>query len=88
MKILQEIRDEYAHELGFQDWEDLKYDEDFILSSRDIDNIAKTYAREVAKEALKNAATNLNKEWRKSIDTSDAPGYILMTVIEDKNIPI
>ena len=60
MKTLSEVKDEYAKELGWPSWYYFLLNADGtrqVLDS-DYDEVAKLYAKEVAREALRNAADN------------------------------
>ena len=84
MKTLEEIKDEYARERGFIGLLDM---EDYgMIEARDVDEISKRYAKEVAREALTNASEEvtirLDYEDYASSDWIDK-----RTIIDESNIP-
>lgn len=59
MKTLEEIKDDYAREHGYDDWNEVIYSSsDPDTLDKACDEVAKRYAIEVAKQALKNASEN------------------------------
>lgn len=44
MKTLDQIKEEYAIELGFDSWEEMYYDEGYEIGELGIDTIAERYA--------------------------------------------
>lgn len=61
MKTLYDIKQEYARENGCKSWRGLtQYD----LRQQDVDEVAKRYAYEIAKEALKNAVQSAARKER------------------------
>lgn len=72
MKTLEQIKEEVAENRDYTSWEKLK--DDYIYwdqgkFEKSIDEVAKRYAKEVAKRALKNASASLIKHY--FIDNSD-----------------
>lgn len=93
MKTLEDIKDEYANECGRDSWEDyFKWNElcHMPLSHMQVahDEIAKRFALEVAKEALKNAADNakLDAEWSYSVNDV-VHSVDKQSIIDENNIP-
>lgn len=78
MKTLEEIKDEVAQGRNFKDWDECysgNWSTDFM-----IDKIARLYAKEVAREALKNASSHF--------DEKTSLGQISINVItSESNIP-
>lgn len=87
MKTLNEIKEEYAKENGCKSWRDLtQYD----LRQQDVDEVAKRYAIEVAKEALKNASENaITEQEYKSNGVYDYYKTIVskQSILSENNIP-
>lgn len=75
MKTLQIIKDEYAKEIRFQDWNDAIRYESFTISNYDLDIISKRFAIEVANQALINASVYFELE-------SD-----MLIIVNESNIP-
>lgn len=91
MKTLEQIKDEYAKALHFNDWDDLTVQTSLRVGSsigkiteieKYQDKIAKLYAKEVAKEALKNAKEKMEYEYAGYEEMPDF-GYI----VDENNIP-
>lgn len=57
MKTLEEIKDEYAREIGFDDWNEIIYSHESDEIEHHSIIISKRFSIEVAKEALRNAAS-------------------------------
>jgi len=65
MSKLQEIKDAWAKEQGYDNWEDYYNDGHYGLSYTDEDalnEISRRYAKAVAEDALKKAAESLDRE--------------------------
>ena len=78
MKTLEEIKREYARERGFMGLLHMEYDG--MIEARDVDEISKRYAKEVAREALRNASSHF--------DEKTSLGQISINVItSESNIP-
>ena len=58
MKNIQDIKDEYAREVGFDDWNEIEYSHTGDEISHHWNIVTKRFAIEVARETLKNAAEN------------------------------
>ena len=60
MKSLEEVKEEYAKYVGYESWYELYKDHVFRVNEllNRMDEVAKRYALEIAKEALKNASEN------------------------------
>lgn len=56
MKTLKEIKDEFAQECGWENWQSCYGEE--VMTNYVINEVAKRYAKEVAMQALKNASEN------------------------------
>ena len=57
MQTLDEIKQLRAYEMNYVDWEEFIYSiDDPDIVDGEVDNVAKMYALEVAKESLKNAS--------------------------------
>lgn len=90
MKTLNEIKDEYARSIGFSDWINLlKHQVTIKAIRRDYEVVMERYAREVAREALKNAAENVDSDlcYRYSSERN-AFDYVEQSILDEKNIPI
>lgn len=101
MKTLEEIKREYAQERGFMGLWHMEYEG--MLGSRDVGEVAKRYAKEVARKALKNAADKSQEMMYYVIDEVDdniegllrlkrrtfQPCYAVpkQTVLSESNIP-
>jgi hypothetical protein len=59
MKTLQECKNQVAKEKAFSDWKDLLKYQFINLIDRDYNEASKLYAKEVAQQALIDAAENL-----------------------------
>lgn len=86
MKTIQQYRDEWAGKQCYEDWHDVittigKYSN---LMTGVVDEFSKFYAKEVAKEALKNASENVQMEKEKYTDD-----YIpcRASILNETNIP-
>lgn len=55
MKTLEQIKEEYAKELGYSSWNAIGYDANY---SKRTDEVARRYATECAKESLRLASEN------------------------------
>ena len=87
MKTLEDIKEEYARENGFDDWVEILFGTNKPVELEDyFDKITKLYAKEVAREALKNASENacLIESIRNSAvyDTIDK-----QSILDESNIP-
>lgn len=60
MKTLDQIKDEVANEYGYPCYEEYENEMINYNSCVDVNEVAKRYAREVAMEALKNSAENVD----------------------------
>lgn len=59
MKTLQEIKDEYAKEVGFENWKQLLNKLNWgVYAQHDNDIVTRRFSIEVAKQALINASEN------------------------------
>lgn len=88
MKTLEEIKDEVAKESGFVSWDNLVFiHAGFIQVVRPYnDEATRRFAIEVAKEALRNAAENV--ELKESIPHSAIYDTIdKESIISESNIP-
>lgn len=61
MKTLKEIKEDYATNLGFEDWIDMLRNTGDLSHDAIVDIVAKAYAYSVAKEALNNASKVADK---------------------------
>lgn len=92
MKTLQEIKDEYAGEQGRDSWDEFFKYCVLIHSRLDTmqyhhDEIAKRFAIEVAKEALRNAANNARLSATR-LELSTFQGTIdKESILSETNIP-
>lgn len=91
MKTLEEIKEEYAKELGWNGWGDLLLNAGGTrqILDRDYNEAAKRYAKEVAREALKNASENAGTKqeycsdgWTPSVRVVDK-----RSILDESNIP-
>lgn len=86
MKTLDAIKQEYARENNFCEWSEILYSiDDPAEIDEHFDKVAKLYALEVAKEALKNANTKLSIFY--FVDNNDKPISIsdFTEIIENEN---
>lgn len=83
MKTLKEIKEEYAKNHKFKDWIHMLRHTGDWTHERMINDIAQQYAREVAKEALKNAQEKMD-EWSESQYEIHPP---IDMIIDESNIP-
>jgi len=60
MKTLEEIKNEVAIEHGYRDWNHVLLESSLVTIESLMDGVTRRYALEVAKEALKNAAENVD----------------------------
>lgn len=59
MKILEDIKQEYARENGFDEWVEILFGTDNPVELEDhFDKVTNLFAKEVSLEALRNAADN------------------------------
>lgn len=59
MKTLEDIKQERASEMDYSDWEEFIYSaDDPDIVDVEFDEVANRFAREVAREALRNASEN------------------------------
>ncbi|MCW8309633.1 hypothetical protein K7A41_00130 [Sphingobacterium sp. InxBP1] len=90
MKTLQEIKDEVAIEDGYTSWEQVGA---MGVSDWMVDEIAKRFALEVAKESLRNAAENAEAEYLcyKAPTVYDDSGHSITvnkeSILSENNIP-
>lgn len=84
MKTLEEIKREYARERGFMGLLHMEYDG--MIEARDVDEVAKRYAKEVAMQSLKNASENADTI--ETIPHSAVYDKIdISTILDEQNIP-
>lgn len=62
-RTLQEIKDEYAREVGFDDWNEIEYSHTGDEISHHWNIVSKRFAIEVSREALKNASEDFENNW-------------------------
>lgn len=60
MKTLEEIKREYARERGFMGLLHMEYDG--MIEARDVNEVAKRYAKEVAQQTIKNVCKNFDEK--------------------------
>lgn len=88
MKTLDEIKQLRAYEMDYVDWNEFIYSiDDPDIVDGEIDNVAKMYALEVAKESLKNASKNA-----RTIRIGNSGSYLdaginMKSIISETNIP-
>lgn len=87
MKTLEEIKQERAYEMGYSDWEEFIYSvDDPNILDMEFDEVANRFSKEVAREALKNAAENAilieSVPHSAVYDTIDK-----QSILNNKNIP-
>ena len=92
MKTLEEIKQERAYEMDYSDWEEFIYGvDDPNILDMEFDEVANRFAREVAREALKNAS-----ESAKTFDANEGKcgGFLppvlwidKQSILNEKNIP-
>lgn len=96
MKTLEIIKREYARERGFIGILEMEYDG--MIGARDVDEVAKRYAKEVAREALKNASENAIMKYHCGHFKTDTPTQYHQqgadniqidkkSIINERNIP-
>lgn len=86
MKTLEEVKEQYAKEMGFDSWEELEDMQTKNAVSKHWGNAAKIFAIETAKEALNIASKNAH------ILTTRGAGYTHRSVskesiLNENNIP-
>ena len=103
MKTLEEIKDEVAQEMGFLDWVEMFYEEGYEIGDSGIDEVARRYAKEVARESLRNAADKYQDMLYYVVEETDSnirgvlnierrtlqPCYAVpkQTILNESNIP-
>lgn len=92
MKILEEIKDEYATEKGYSDWYSLYKDHVFRIGKFEncMNEVAKRHAKEVAREALKNASENaklIDKSMNIRCKTGHGFEVDKQSIFSEDNIP-
>lgn len=99
MKTLEEIKQEYARENNFYEWSDILYSiDDPAEIDEHFDKVANRFAKEVAREALKNAADNAIMKYHCGHFKTDTPTQYhqqgadniqidKQSIINKKNIP-
>src|SRR5690606_10291594 len=96
MKTLEDIKQERAYEMDYSDWEEFIYsvDDPNILDT-EFDEVANRFTKEVAREALKNAAENAklveedNDIYYPGLGLQSEKDFSVdkQTILSDKNIP-
>lgn len=87
MKTLQEIKDEVAFEYDWIDFVCFKADCDITDIEIVYDEIAKRYAKEVAKQALINASENARIIKSGNGGSFQDASVCKMSITDEKNIP-
>lgn len=62
MKTLEEIKDSYAKEQGYENWDELCICLFGTYIYETVDNLMKRFAKQTARQALINAANNVDPE--------------------------
>lgn len=88
MKTLQEIKEEYAKEVGFENWAQLLKKLNLsVYAQHDNDIVTRRFAKEVAKQSLINASEKAKLDWQYFQFEDASPFIDKQSILNESNIP-